>query len=119
MGEDIPTSEKRDPVWREDIQTSENCVLDLRHIIPTWGWSAPDSGQAIPTQGRLVHNLAHIILTHRCYSPLLEHTGLYGDRADDGADDEHTGVRNFVYANSRSAEFANSAAVSCEFVIRF
>ena len=87
LREDIPTSEKRDPVWREDIQTSENCVLDLRHIIPTWGWSAPDSGQAIPTQGRLVHNLAHIILTHRCYFPLLEHTGLDGDRADDGADD--------------------------------
>ena len=53
------------------------------------------------------------------FFPLLEHTGLYGDRADDGADDEHTGVRNYVYANSRSAEFANSAAVSCEFVIRF
>ncbi len=53
------------------------------------------------------------------FFPLLEHTGLDGDRADDGADDEHTGVRNFVYANSRSAEFANSAAVSCEFVIRF
>jgi len=87
LREDIPTPEKRDPVWREDIPTSENRVLDLRHIIPTWGWSAPDSGQAIPTQGRLVHNLAHIILTHRCHSPLLEHTGLDGDRADDGADD--------------------------------
>jgi hypothetical protein len=53
LREDIPTPEKRDPVWREDIQTSENRVLDLRHIIPTWGWSAPDSGQVFQTLGRL------------------------------------------------------------------
>ena len=37
----------------EDILTPGKRALNLRHIIPTWGWSAPDSGQVFQTLGRL------------------------------------------------------------------
>ena len=37
----------------EDILTPGKRALNLRHIILTWGWSAPDSGQVFQTLGRL------------------------------------------------------------------
>ena len=59
----IPTSEKHDPVWREDIPTSEERALDLRGEIPTSGKCDPVWREDLLTSGKRDLDLRHIIPT--------------------------------------------------------
>ena len=61
LGEDILTSEKRDPVWREDIPSTEKRALDLRGIIPTSEKHDPVWREDIPTSEERALDLRGII----------------------------------------------------------
>ena len=67
----IPTSEKRDPDWGEDIPTPGNRASVLGQNIPTSGNYPSDSGQEIPSPEYLLPILRQIIQNKKNFGQLF------------------------------------------------